>query len=190
MDIINKNRCAWCGNDPHYISYHDNQWGVPVYEDKKIFSSLTLEIFQAGLSWITILKKKENFYTAFDGFNYRKIAAYSDKKLETLIKNPSIIRNKVKIISTRENARCFIDIINEFGTFSKYIWRYVDNKPIINHFNKAHDVPSRTRMSDIVSSDLKKRGFKFIGPTIIYSLMQDIGMVNDHTTNCFRYNQI
>ncbi|MDG1040714.1 MAG: DNA-3-methyladenine glycosylase I [Polaribacter sp.] len=180
-------RCFWVNEDPLYIAYHDNEWGKPIYDDETLFEFLVLESFQAGLSWITILKKRENFRNAFDAFDYKKIANYKQAKMDELILNSGIIRNKLKIKSTVSNAKLFIDIQEEFGSFSKYIWAYVNNKPIVNAFDKREDVPATTLLSDKISKDLKKRGFKFVGSTIMYAFMQATGMVNDHTTDCFCY---
>ena len=182
-----QNRCFWVNEDPLYIEYHDNEWGKPVYDDARLFEFLVLESFQAGLSWITILKKRENFRVAFDNFDYKKIANYQEDKFDELLQNSGIIRNKLKIKSAISNAKLFIEIQKEFGSFSKFIWNYVDEKPIINTFQKREDVPATTELSDVISKDLKKRGFKFVGSTIVYAFMQATGMVNDHTTNCFCY---
>ena len=183
-------RCNWPKDDSLYIEYHDKEWGVPVYKDRKIFEYLLLETFQAGLSWITILRKRENFRKAFDNFNYQKIAHYSDIKLENLTQNTGIIRNKLKIKAAKTNALAFIKVQKEFGTFSKYLWGFINGQPIHNTFKRMHEIPAKTTLSDKISSDLKKRGFKFIGSTIVYAHMQAIGMVNDHTTNCYRYNEV
>ncbi|CAM1363940.1 DNA-3-methyladenine glycosylase I [Tenacibaculum sediminilitoris] len=185
-----KKRCFWVNNDPLYIKYHDNEWGVPVYDDDKLFEFLILETFQAGLSWITILKKRENFRKAFDNFDYKKIAKYSDGKYEELLQDAGIIRNKLKIKATITNAQAFMKIQEEFGTFSKYIWGFTNGKQIINKFEKREEVPATTELSDAISKDLKKRGFKFVGSTVIYAHMQATGMVNDHTTDCFRYHEV
>ncbi|SEE27080.1 DNA-3-methyladenine glycosylase I [Tenacibaculum sp. MAR_2010_89] len=185
-----KNRCFWVSNAPLYIEYHDNEWGVPVYDDDKLFEFLILETFQAGLSWITVLKKRENFRIAFDNFDYKKIAHYSENKYEELLQNAGIIRNKLKIKATISNAKAFMKIQEEFGTFSKYIWGFTNGVPIKNVFNKREDVPATTDLSDKISKDLKKRGFKFVGSTVIYAHMQATGMVNDHTTDCFRYHEV
>lgn len=182
-----KQRCFWVNSDQLYIDYHDNEWGEPVFDDKTLFEFLILETFQAGLSWITILKKRENFRIAFDDFDYQKIANYSDKKYESLLQNAGIIRNKLKIKSAITNAKLFMDIQKEFGSFSKFIWSYVDGKPIMNQFIKREEVPATTPLSDKISKDLKKRGFKFVGSTVIYAYMQAVGMVNDHTKDCFKY---
>ncbi len=180
-------RCKWPGNDPLYIKYHDEEWGKPVYDDDKLFEFLILETFQAGLSWITILKKRENFRKAFDNFDYKKIRKYNDKKYQSLLEDAGIIRNKLKIKATISNAQAFIEIQKEFGSFSKYIWDFVDGKPIINKFKKESDVPANTPLSDKISKDMKMRGFKFVGSTVIYAHMQATGMVNDHIVGCDFY---
>jgi len=187
---MNKNRCQWCGEDSLYVNYHDQEWGVPVFDDAKLFEFLILETFQAGLSWITILRKRENFRKAFDNFNYKKIANYSDVKFEVLMQNEGIIRNKLKIKATITNAIAFMEIQNEFGSFSNYIWKFIDGKPIINKWNSLSEVPATTQLSDSISKDLKKRGFKFVGSTVVYAHMQATGMVNDHIKDCFRYNEV
>ena len=184
------NRCAWCGNDPLYIEYHDTEWGVPVYNDAKLFEFLILETFQAGLSWITVLKKRENFRAAFDNFDYKKIANYNKDKYEELLLNAGIIRNKLKIKATISNATAFMNIQKEFGSFSKYIWSFTNGKPIKNNATDLNEVPATTELSDRISKDLKKRGFKFVGSTVIYAHMQATGMVNDHVTTCFRYQEV
>jgi len=187
---MQKQRCSWCGDDPLYMAYHDNEWGLPVRDDKKLFEFLLLETFQAGLSWITILRKRENFRKAFDDFDYLKIAAYSEEKIASLLEDAGIIRNKLKVKSAVSNAQAFMKIQKEFGSFSKYIWNFVDGKPIKNKFKTLSDCPANTPLSDMISKDLKKRGFKFVGSTVIYAHMQATGMVNDHLMNCFRYNEV
>lgn len=187
---MNKTRCSWCGTDPLYMEYHDSEWGVPVYDDDKLFEFLILETFQAGLSWITILRKRENFRKAFDNFNYKKIAIYSEKKFDELIQDAGIIRNKLKIKATISNAVAFMEIQKEFGSFSKYIWSFTNGKPIKNKWDDLNNVPATTDLSDTISKDLKKRGFKFVGSTVIYAHMQATGMVNDHIKECFRYNEV
>ncbi len=187
---MNKTRCTWCGDDVLYIEYHDREWGTPVYDDATLFEFLILETFQAGLSWITILRKRENFRKAFDNFDYKKIARYSEEKYESLLQDAGIIRNKLKIKATISNAQLFIEIQKEFGSFSKYIWAFTNGKPIKNKFKNMSEVPANTDISDHLSKDLKKRGFKFVGSTVIYAHMQATGMVNDHTTDCFRYNEV
>jgi DNA-3-methyladenine glycosylase I len=183
-------RCAWPTDDPLMIKYHDNEWGVPVHNDSKLFEFLLLEGFQAGLSWRTILNKRENFRIAFDYFDFNKVALYNKRKINSLLKDEGIIRNKLKIESTVTNAKAFIKVRKQFGTFDKYIWGFVKNKPIINKHKRLKDLPASTKVSDFISADLKKRGFKFVGSTIIYAHMQATGMVNDHMTDCFRYKQI
>jgi len=183
-------RCPWCGDDPLYVDYHDLEWGVPVKDDRKLFEFLTLETFQAGLSWITVLRKRENFRLALDDFNFEKIANYDQDKLDSLIGNAGIIRNRLKIKATVRNAQAFIRIREEFGTFSRYIWGFVDHKPITNRFEKLEELPAKTALSDRISADLISRGFKFVGPTIVYAHMQATGMVNDHLVNCFRHPEI
>lgn len=182
---MDKIRCAWCGNDELYQKYHDEEWGKPVYDDDTIFEFLILESFQAGLSWITILRKRENFKKAFDNFNYKKIAQYSDDKIEELMQNSGIVRNKLKILATITNAQKFIEVQKEFGSFSNYIWAFVDGKPIVNQPNTLKEVPATTEISDKLAKDLKKRGFKFMGSTVVYAHMQATGMVNDHVNDCF-----
>ena len=177
-----KKRCSWCGEDPLYVAYHDKEWGVPVKDDKLLFEFLTLETFQAGLSWITVLRKRENFRKAFDNFDYKKIAAYGQKKIESLQEDAGIIRNKLKIRATISNARAFMDVQKEFGSFSNYIWGFMDGKPIKNTWKKMGEIPANTPLSDTISKDLKNRGFKFVGTTVIYAHMQATGMVNDHIT--------
>lgn len=187
---MNKNRCSWCGEDPLYVKYHDTEWGTPVYDDDKLFEFLILETFQAGLSWITVLRKRENFRKAFDQFNYQKIAKYDDKKYIDLLQNAGIIRNKLKIKATISNAISFMEIQKEFGSFSRYIWGFVNHKPIVNHYKNLNKIPATTELSDKLSKDLKKRGFKFVGSTVIYAHMQATGMVNDHIVDCFRHQEI
>ena len=187
---MKKQRCAWCGEDPLYVAYHDSEWGVPVRDDKTLFEFLLLETFQAGLSWITILRKRENFRKAFDDFDYLKIANYSEEKIASLLEDAGIIRNKLKVRSAVTNAQNFMDIQKEFGSFSKYIWGFVDGKPIKNKLVSLKDCPANTPLSDIISKDLKKRGFKFVGSTVVYAHMQATGMVNDHLTSCFRYHEV
>ncbi|WP_194766656.1 DNA-3-methyladenine glycosylase I [Tamlana sp. I1] len=185
-----KSRCAWCQGDTLYETYHDEEWGVPVFDDETLFEFLILETFQAGLSWITILRKRENFRKAFDAFDYKKIAHYKQDKIDALLLDAGIIRNKLKVKAAVTNAQAFMEIQNEFGSFSKYIWGFVGGKPIKNKVNSIKDVPANTPLSDAISKDLKKRGFKFVGSTVVYAHMQATGMVNDHEKNCFRYNEI
>ena len=183
-------RCSWSKKSSLYIKYHDEEWGVPIYDDQKIFEFLLLETFQSGLSWITILNKRENFRKAFSNFDYQKIANYSNKKLEELEQDSSIIRNKLKIKAAKTNANAFIKTQKEFGTFSRYLWNFVAGKPVKNNFKSITELPANTPLSDKICANLKKRGFKFIGSTIIYSHMQAMGMVNDHTIDCYRYNEV
>jgi DNA-3-methyladenine glycosylase I len=180
-----KIRCGWCLSSDLYKEYHDQEWGTPVYDDATLFEFLILETFQAGLSWITILNKRENFRKAFDQFDYRKIAQYSDDKIQELLQDAGIIRNKLKVYSAVTNAKAFIKIQEEFGSFSKYIWGFTNGKPIINNPKSLKDVPATTPLSDAISKDLKKRGFKFVGSTVIYAHMQATGMVNDHVADCW-----
>jgi DNA-3-methyladenine glycosylase I len=187
---MNKNRCSWCGNNPLYVKYHDEEWGVPIYDDDKLFEFLILETFQAGLSWITVLRKRENFRKAFDNFDYKKIANYNNDKFDELIQDAGIIRNKLKIKATITNAIAFMKIQNEFGSFSNYIWKFINGKPIINNWKNLDEIPAKTALSDTISKDLKKREFKFVGSTVIYAHMQATGMVNDHLVNCFRYESV
>ena len=181
---MEKNRCAWCEKDDLYRNYHDEEWGMPVYDDRKIFEFLVLESFQAGLSWITILKKREKFRAAFDDFNYKKIAQYNEEKTAELMQDAGIVRNRLKILATVNNAQRFLEVQQEFGTFSKYIWSFVDGKPIVNHPKTLKDVPATSEISDSLAKDLKKRGFKFLGSTVMYAHMQATGMVNDHVADC------
>ena len=184
------NRCSWSLVDDIDIKYHDKEWGVPVKNDKKQFEFLILEGMQAGLSWRTILNKRENFRKAFDQFDFIKMATYKKRKVNSLMKDAGIIRNKQKIEAAINNAKAFINVRKEFGTFSKYIWNFINDKPVVNKNKSLADIPPRTELSDIISADLKKRGFKFVGSTIVYAHMQACGMVNDHVTSCFRYKEI
>ena len=188
----NKNiaRCSWSLVDMIDIMYHDKEWGVPIRNDKKQFEFLILEGMQAGLSWRTILNKRENFRKAFDYFDYTKIAGYNKRKITSLMKDAGIVRNKQKIEAAINNAKAFIEVRKEFGTFSKYIWGFVNDKPLVNKFKSLSEIPAKTDLSDMISNDLKKRGFKFVGSTIVYAHMQACGMVNDHLTSCFRYKEI
>ena len=182
----NKTRCAWCEKDDLYRDYHDNEWGNPVYEDDKLFEFLVLETFQAGLSWHTILKKRDNFRKAFDQFNYKKIAQYGDAEIERLMQDAGIIRNGLKIKGTITNAIAFMETQKEFGSFSNYIWGFTDGKPIDNNPKTLKDVPAVNEISDALSKDLKKRGFKFVGSTVVYAHMQATGMINDHVEECWK----
>ncbi|MFI4955334.1 MAG: DNA-3-methyladenine glycosylase I [Gammaproteobacteria bacterium] len=187
---MQKKRCAWVNTDPLYISYHDQEWGTPIFDDQKLFEFLILEGMQAGLSWITILKKRENFRAALDNFNAEKIARYPASRINKLLDNPGIIRNRLKIESTVTNAKAYLAIIEQYKTFSNYIWDFVDGKPIQNHWSYTQKLPATTEISDQMSKELKKRGFKFVGSTICYAYMQAVGMVNDHSTDCFRYKEL
>ena len=187
---MSKIKCDWCVGDTLYEAYHDEEWGVPVYDDATLFEFLILETFQAGLSWITILRKRENFRKAFDNFDYKKIAEYDQSKIDSLLQDAGIIRNTLKINATVSNAKAFIEIQKEFSTFSKYIWKFVDGKPIKNRWKTMSDVPATTAISDALSKDLKKRGFKFVGSTVIYAHMQATGMINDHIVSCFRHEAV
>lgn len=180
-----KTRCAWCEKDDLYRKYHDEEWGIPVYDDAKLYEFLLLETFQAGLSWYTILKRRETFRTAFDNFDYQKIALYPESKIQELMLDSGIIRNQLKIRAAVANAQAFMKVQEEFGTFSKYIWGFVDGKPIDNNRQSMSEIPATTPLSDAISKDLKKRGFKFVGSTIIYAQMQATGMVNDHVADCW-----
>src|SRR5690606_14815673 len=179
-------RCAWCGTDPLYVKYHDEEWGRPVYDDKTLFEFLVLESAQAGLSWLTVLRKRENYRKAFAGFDAKKVAAFTEADVERLLQDSGIIRNRQKIVAAINNARLFIDLQEEFGSFADYIWAFLpDKKPIVNSIKDLKDVPARTELSDRISGDMKKRGFKFFGTTICYAHMQATGMINDHTDDCF-----
>lgn len=183
-------RCHWAGTDPLYNLYHDTEWGVPLHDDRKLFEMLILEGAQAGLSWITILRKREEYRKAFDNFNAKKIANYNSKKIAALMNNEGIIRNRLKIESTISNARAFLAVQKEFGSFDRYIWQFTGRKPIVNKRKSIKDIPATTAESDAMSRDLKKRGFRFVGSTICYAFMQACGMVNDHEVKCFRYNKV
>lgn len=182
----NLKRCPWCGTDPLYCEYHDKEWCVPSHDDRHLFEMLILEGAQAGLSWITILRKRESYRKAFDNFNVQKVAKYNSRKVESLLKNEGIVRNRLKIASTIQNAKMFIKVQQEFGSFDKYLWQFVEGKPIVNNWKAMKDFPSKTELSNAISKDLIKRGFKFVGSTIMYAYMQAVGLVNDHTVDCFR----
>ncbi len=186
----NLKRCAWVPeSNPEYQKYHDDEWGVPVYDDRLFFEMLILEGAQAGLSWETVLKKRGGYKKAFHNFDVQKCAKLSDSELEKLMQNPEIIRNRLKIFSVRKNAIAFINIQKEFGSFSNYIWKFVDNKPIVNNLKSTSEIPAKTEISDKISKDLKKRGMSFVGSTIMYAFMQATGLVNDHITDCFRFSR-
>ena len=185
-----KNRCPWSSSDPLYIKYHDCEWGTPEHDDHRLFEFLILEGAQAGLSWLTILKRRENYRKAFQGFDPQIIAAYSPTDVQRLLADPGIIRNRLKIESAIRNARCVLKIMDEFGSFDAFIWRYVDGKPIQNGWRSLAELPASTEKSDTISKDLKKRGFNFVGSTICYAFMQAVGMVNDHVVDCFRFDEL
>ncbi len=185
-----KTRCSWCGDDPLYISYHDEEWGVPVHDDRLLFEFLVLEGAQAGLSWLTILKKRENYRKAFHYFDYEKVSKYTEKDITRLLSDSGIVRNRLKIESAIKNARGVIALREEFGSFNSYLWRYVGGTPIQNNWKSIEEVPVTTEISGLMSKDLKKRGFNFVGPTICYAFMQAVGMVNDHLIDCFRYAEV
>jgi DNA-3-methyladenine glycosylase I len=187
---MEKQRCNWTKDDKLMNIYHDNEWGVAVHDDQKLFEYLVLDTFQAGLSWKTVLYKRENFRKAFDNFDYKKIASYNEIKITELLQNEGIIRNKLKIISTITNARSFILVQEEFGSFDNYIWQFVNYKTIINKWEKLTDLPAKTSESDAMSKDMTKRGFKFVGSTICYAFMQAAGLVNDHIISCFRHDEV
>jgi len=184
-----KTRCTWCGTDPLYMQYHDEEWGVPVWDDQTLFEFLILEGAQAGLSWITVLKKREAYRNLFDHFNANKVARYTDNKLEKLLLNPAIIRNRLKVFGARKNAIAFLEVQAEKGSFANYIWDFVDGTPMQNQWKSMAQVPATTDISDALSKDMKKRGFTFVGSTIMYAHMQATGMVNDHTGDCFRHRE-
>jgi DNA-3-methyladenine glycosylase I len=182
-------RCGWCGEDPLYVAYHDTEWGVPLRNDRNLFEFLILEGAQAGLSWATILKKRDGYVAAFDGFDAERIARYGEKKTAELLSNPGIVRNRLKIASAIINAQAFLEVQKERGTFAEYVWSFVDGRPIQNDFETLADIPASTPLAEAFSKDLKKRGFRFVGPTIVYAFMQATGMVNDHVVECFRHSE-
>ena len=187
---MERTRCTWCGDDPLYVAYHDEEWGVPVRNDRKLFEFLILEGAQAGLSWSTILNKRRGYLEAFDAFDPEKIARYGEKKIAELLANPGIVRNRLKVRSAVSNAQAFLKVQEEWGSFSDYIWSFVDGKPIQNTWQSLSEIPAVTPLAETISKDLKKRGFRFVGPTIVYATMQATGMVNDHVVCCFRYREI
>ena len=186
----NKQTCPWPKGDPLLTKYHDTEWGVPLHNDRKLFEFLILEGFQAGLSWLTILRKRENFRKAFDKFDFNKVTNYDQRKIDTLLQDSGIVRNKLKIESAVTNAKAFIGVRKEFGSFNKYIWGFTGGKPIHNKFKSLEEIPAKTELSDLISKDLIRRGFKFVGSTIVYAHMQATGMVNDHIKSCFRHKEI
>ena len=187
---MEKIRCDWSTKNPLYIAYHDNEWGVPLHDEQQLFEFLILETFQAGLSWITVLRKRENFCKAFDNFDYKKVALYGEDKIQELLLDAGIIRNKLKVRAAISNAAAFMEIQKEFGSFDKYIWDFVDGKPIQTNRKLMSEITATTEISDKLSKDLKKRGFKFVGSTVIYAHMQAAGMVNDHVESCFRFDEL
>ncbi|MCA9946239.1 MAG: DNA-3-methyladenine glycosylase I [Anaerolineales bacterium] len=189
--MVQKIRCGWCGTtDPLYIRYHDEEWGVPEFDDQRLFAKLVLDGAQAGLSWITILRKRENYWAAFDQFDPEKIARYDEAKIAELLQNPGIVRNRLKVQSAVKNARGYLEIMEKEGSFSRFLWDFVDGAPIQNSWQHLSDVPAETAESQAMSKALKKRGFSFVGPTIVYAFMQAVGMVNDHLIDCFRYREV
>ena len=187
---MEKSRCGWAGKEEIYVKYHDEEWGVPVRDDQKQFEFLILETFQAGLSWITILKKRENFRKAFDDFDYKKIASYNEEKIQSLLEDEGIIRNKLKVRATVTNAQAFMKVQKEFGSFCDYIWGFVDHKPVNEKRKTLKDIPATSELSDKISKDLKKRGFKFVGSTVVYAHLQATGIINDHVVDCFRHSEV
>lgn len=190
MPAREKKRCKWAGTDPIYVAYHDDEWGVPVHDDRVLFEFLILEGAQAGLSWITILKRRDGYRKAFSNFDAKKVARYDKRKMARLLEDPGIIRNRLKVAAAVGNARAFLEVVEEFGSFDDYIWRFVDGAPVQNKWKTMKDIPPETEDSRALSHDLKRRGFRFVGPTIMYAHMQATGMVNDHVMSCFRHNQV
>ena len=190
MNVKSKRRCAWAGSDPLYIEYHDHEWGIPVHNDRKFFEMLTLEGAQAGLSWITILRKREHYRRAFDQFDFRKIARYDGKKVRQLMRNEGIVRNRLKIESTISNAKAFLEVRKEFGSFDRYVWKFVNGRTIRNHPRSLKAIPPATAESDALSKDLRKRGFRFVGSTICYAFMQATGLVDDHVRGCWKNRKV
>lgn len=183
-------RCSWCGKDALYVAYHDQEWGVPLHDEQKLFEFLILEGAQAGLSWLTILKKRDAYRKAYYQFDIEKVARFNSRSIERLMNNPGIVRNRLKIEASINNARAFLEVQDEFGSFDKFIWQYVDHQAIQNQWKRLRDIPTSTRESEQMSEDLRQRGFRFVGPTICYAFMQAVGMVNDHVTGCFRHKQV
>jgi len=187
---MSRQRCAWVSDDPIYIAYHDKEWGVPEHSDQALFEKLILDGFQAGLSWITILRKRENFKKAFDDFDPKKIARYRDAKIRRLLDDPGIVRNRQNVLATVTNARAYLDLMGELGSFDRYLWQFTGGKTLVNAYTSESELPARTDESVAMSKALMERGFKFVGPTICYAFMQAAGLVNDHTSNCFRYREL
>ena len=188
--LAQRNRCWWCGDLPLYCAYHDQEWGVPVHDDRRLFEFLVLEGAQAGLSWLTILRKREAYREAFAGFDPARVARYSSRHVERLLANPGIVRNRLKLESAVRNARAWLEVVDRFGSFSAYQWQFVEGRPIVNHWRDRQEVPASTPLSDTFSRDLRQRGFSFVGTTIVYAHMQAIGMVNDHLVNCYRHAEL
>jgi DNA-3-methyladenine glycosylase I len=189
MDSSSLQRCEWCLGNDRYIAYHDREWGLPVHDDRRLFEFLLLEGAQAGLSWLAILQRRENYRKAFDGFDAQKIARYTSKRTERLLADQGIIRNRLKIDAAVGNARAFLEVQRQHGSFDAYIWQFVNHQPIVNHWKTLKQVPATTKESDVMSHDLKKKGFRFVGSTICYAFMQAVGMVNDHLVSCFRHKE-
>jgi DNA-3-methyladenine glycosylase I len=190
MTKVHRLRCSWAGNDPLYIAYHDQEWGVPLHDERRLFEMLILEGAQAGLSWITILRKRDNYRDAFDDFDPHKMARYGERKVRTLLADPGIVRNRLKVAAAINNAKMLVELQEQEGSLDDYLWRFVEGKPIINAWRSLKEVPPRTPLSDAISKDLARRGFKFVGSTICYAFMQAVGMVNDHTMDCFRHGEL
>mgnify|MGYP002713123281 CR=1 FL=1 len=182
-------RCDWCGSDPLYVAYHDAEWGVPIRDSKDLFAKLILDGAQAGLSWITILRKREHYYEAMDGLDPEKMARWTDRRIEKLLQDERLVRNRLKMLAARQNARAFLALESDLGSFADYLWGYVDGEPLVHHFRTVEDLPAQTELSRRIGKDLKKRGFNFVGPTIVHAFMQAVGMVNDHLVTCFRHDQ-
>lgn len=187
---VDRHRCEWCASHPLYIAYHDREWGVPEHDDERLFEKIILDGAQAGLSWLTILKKREGYRRAFDGFDARKIARYSDKEIARLLEDPGIVRNRLKVNAAVNNARAYLNLKEEVGSFDQYLWGFVEGRTIQNHWTSLQELPTRTTESDAMSKDLRQRGFKFVGSTICYAFMQAVGMVNDHVTSCYRHRDL
>lgn len=190
MKTDEKSRCSWCGDDPLYVVYHDTEWGVPVHDDRKMFEMLLLETFQAGLSWITVLKKRERFRVRFKQFDPVQVAQMTDRELQELLSDKGIIRNRQKIFAARKNAQAFLETAQEFGSFCSYLWTFVGHRPIVNRWSEINELPSRSALSESISKDLKRRGFQFVGPTVVYAHLQAAGLVNDHLISCFRHGEL
>jgi len=190
MKTKDTQRCPWAGTDPLYVDYHDSEWGVPIHDDRKLFEFLILEGAQAGLSWLTILKKRPEYRRAFDSFDPSKVSRYGTAKIERLLSNPGIVRNRLKVAAAVTNATAYLKVQERFGSFDTFIWQFVDGRPIVNHWSHMEHIPAETEVSKTMSRELKRRGFKFVGPTICYAFMQAVGMVNDHLVTCFRYREV